>query len=96
MKLNIDDISQDSTFTINKYLFYQVDQESAVIQTANGITKISDKRMIELTRNWEESFVESISYLDLEFCFSDDTQEAIEYLMHYGIIELTKKKYNPD
>lgn len=92
MKPNTNDgVSKDSTFTINKYLFYEVDQESAVIQTANGITKISDKRMIELTKNWEESFIESISYLDLEFYFKDDTQEAIEYLNHYGIIELEKE-----
>ncbi|GJM78150.1 hypothetical protein HMSSN139_06460 [Paenibacillus sp. HMSSN-139] len=90
MILDLDKISLDSIFTINKFLFYQLDEETAVIQTATGITKVFDNRMIELIKTWEENYTESVSYSDLELLFKNDTSEAIDYLEHYGIIELTK------
>lgn len=90
MMLNIEDISIGSTYSINKFLFYEVDEESAVIQTAYGITKVFDSRMIKLIKNWEENFRESISFSDLELLFKSDTNEAIDYLEHYGIIESLK------
>lgn len=83
-------INVDVMYTINKFLFYQVDDNAVVIQTANGLTKIHDHRMIELLQVWEESFKKSVSQRSLEEIFKEDSNEATQYLLRYGIIELTK------
>lgn len=78
-----------TTYTINKFLFYPLDKKGVVIQTANGITQIYDNRMIELLREWEENFIKSVCHSNLETIFKNETNEAVQYLIHYGIIEST-------
>lgn len=46
--------------------------------------------MIGLIKDWEENYKKSVSNSELELLFNNETSEAIDYLGHYGIIELTK------
>ncbi|MFO1441768.1 McbB family protein [Bacillus sp. Bva_UNVM-123] len=81
----------NTTYNIHKFLFYKL-SEAVVIQTSQGISKINDNRMITLLTEWELKFNKTTTYLELESIFNEDTQEAIEFLMNYKIIEEIKNK----
>jgi McbB family protein len=77
---------RDEEFNINKFLVYPID-DNLIVQTPAGITKISDKRMIDMILNWDVNAVQKISKEFLVELFAEDAGEAILFLENYKIIE---------
>lgn len=97
MMLHTESVSQHKSkvFMINKYLQYSLPDDSLVIQTTIGITKVTDKRMVNLLKEWDKGGVTKVSFDTLKNLFEEDTQGAIGYLESYGVIK-SKKNINID
>ncbi|MCG7315589.1 McbB family protein [Priestia flexa] len=95
--LHTESVSQHKSkvFMINKYLQYSLPDDSLVIQTTIGITKVTDKRMVNLLKEWDKGGVTKVSFDTLKNLFEEDTQGAIGYLESYGVIK-SKKNINID
>lgn len=87
-------LTDEETFIVNKFLMYPF-EDTLIIQTPTGITKISDTSMIDLIKNWDTNSVQKFSKRELEYLFEEDTNDAISFLENYKIIEReTKNQIN--
>jgi len=88
----MNELIQEEVFVINQFLMYQFN-ETLIIQTPTGITKVSDTRMIELIKDWEINSVQKFTKSEFKFLFEEDTEDAIRFLENYQIIEEEREKY---
>ncbi|XIH57253.1 McbB family protein (plasmid) [Priestia aryabhattai] len=86
LKTSLKPQENGNVFSINKYLQHSLTDESLIIQTNNGITKVTDNRMINLLKEWDAKGNNTTSITSLENIFAEDTLDAIEYFKNYGII----------
>lgn len=88
-KLHLSQIKEK--YIINKYLMYPI-EEHLIIQTPTGITKVSDNRMIDLIKKWDINSVQQFTKDELNYLFEEETEDAINFLENYRIIEKEREK----
>lgn len=74
-------------YLINKFLFYVLPNGETVLQNENGIVEIHDPRMNKMLSNWDVDNSTSVLQSNLKEIFEDETQDAINFLTSYGIIQ---------
>lgn len=79
-------LRKEEVFVINKFLMYLFN-ETLIIQTPTGISKVSDTRMIELIKDWDINSVQKFTKSEFKYLFEEDTDDAIQFLENYQIIE---------
>lgn len=79
-------------YSISKYIIFPLNEYEVVIQNQQGIVKIHDIAMIQLLKEWDSKKTLETTTEELESMFSNDTEEAIQFLQSYGIIDEVKPK----
>lgn len=80
-------------FIINNFVYHEIKENNLIIQNSRGIVRIYDSRMITLLKEWDGATNKEVDREDLENKFKSHSDEAVEFLIKYGIIR-KKESFN--
>lgn len=81
-------MTQPEIYRINPYLFYNLNDKHAVVQTSFGLTKITDTRMKNFLLDSEKNKIKTATIDLFNNYFNEITYAAIDFLTTYRVIEL--------
>lgn len=85
----------EKKYSIENFIFHKLPDENIVVQSKNGIVKITDQTMINFVQTIDnQELYQYLNYSFIEEVFKDKTNEAIEFLTSYGIISDHDVNYN--
>src|SRR5699024_4197378 len=82
-------------YSIENFIFHELPEGDIVVQSKQGIVKITDESMINFVKMIDnQELYRSIDEADIEDVFQDQTDAAIDFLFSYGIISNYDVDYN--
>ena len=79
-------------YEITQFLIIEINKDDAVIMTDSNVVNLTNSFMIEFLKEIELYQKNEISYSYISDYFEEDTDEAIEFLMNNGLLNLKKTK----
>lgn len=72
-------------YSIENFIFHELPEGDIVVQSKQGIVKITDESMINFVKIIDnQELYRSIDEADIEDVFQDQTDAAIDFLFSYG------------
>ncbi|MCT1398562.1 McbB family protein [Paenibacillus sp. p3-SID867] len=82
-------------FQVGNFIYHILPNENMVLQNKHGIVNIQNAKMIDVIKKLDKMTNNKIDKEYLEVSFGEYTEEAINFLLQYGIIQnFHKKNYN--
>lgn len=79
-------------YKINQYIIFTLPNQDVVMQNSNSITIIKDLTLKLILNKWDKHNIKRVSYEDLKDQFGENTDEAIEFLITYSILDYEHPK----
>ncbi|HDR7352942.1 McbB family protein [Bacillus wiedmannii] len=74
-------------FMVGNSIFYELPNGSFVVQNQAGIVKVEDEEMISFIKGVDINNKKRIELKELEELFKERTEDALEFLIAYNIIQ---------
>lgn len=83
---------KNSTYSISKYIIFELRNGEAVVQNQDSIVIINNKIMIDLLKYWDTKQVRRVNKDEIKVYFNEDIDDAIEFMKQYQILKEEKPK----